>query len=165
MCAVLPSLDVTNVQCDLSKLKLDPSCLIAEAHKAPVEDQSAPAGQGGSHALFHQAWKMPMETIAEADRESYSSGSSTSIGAMNSTAGRNLYASNVSSAIPTPFYSTKGNTNFNPFKPEAVQYMLSAVAGNPMPRVDRAPPQPLEQSYIDLGMQFVLCTSGSIQLL
>ena len=158
MCAVLPSLDVTNVQCELGKLKLDPSYPEVEAPKSPTEDLSAPAGQGGGHTFFHQPWKgMPMETIAEVERESYSSGSSASIGAMNSTAGRNLYASSVSTAVPTPLYSAKGNVCFNPFKLEAVQFMLSAVGGSPVPRRDEDPPQPLEQSYIDLGMQFVLC--------
>lgn len=174
LCAVLPSLDVTNVQHELNKLKLDPSYPLTEPLKAPTEDQPAPAGLRGINALFHKPWPVsqrahagpPMDTIAE-DRESYSSGSSAamSVGAMNSTAGKNLCATNLSLAIPTPFYLAKGDAFFNPFKPEAVQFMLSAVAGNPMPRVDESPPEPLEQSHIDVGMQVELFTSWPTQLI
>ena len=167
MFAVLPNLNITTVQCEMDKLKLDPSYPLTEPLKAPTEDQPAPAGLRGVNALFHKPWQVtqrahvgPMDTITEG-RESYSSGSSAamSIGAMNSTAGKNLYASNLSSATPTPLYLAMGDAFFNPFKPEAIQFMLSVVAGNPMPRVNECPPEPLEQSHIDVGMQVKLFTS------
>ena len=152
---------MTNVQCELSKLKLEPHCPPAEPLRAATEDHPIPARLAGGGALFHQPWTKEqggLGTIVE-DREcSTSSSAGMTTGAFNSTAGTNSFASNSSSSVPTPVYSTKGSTFVNPFKPEVVQFMLSAVAGNPMPRVDQAPPEPLEQAHINIGMQVgVVC--------
>lgn len=159
LCVVLPCLDVTNVQCELNKLKLEPHCPLAESLRVSPKEQPLPAALEGANALFHKPWTVKqgayqaLDTIAEAT-ESSSSSTAMSIGALNATAGNNLVSS-LSPAIPKPLYSATSGAFFNPFKPEAVQLMLSGVAGNPMPRVDEAPPEPLEQAHIDVGTQVV----------
>lgn len=151
LCAVLPCLDVTNVQCELNKLKLEPHCPPAEPFRVATEDQLVP--EAVKQGLLY--------TIAEDREPSSSSSAGMTTGAMNSTAGRNSFASNLSSPNPAPLYSAKGSTFVNPFKPEAVQFMLSSVAGNPMPRVDKTPPEPLEQAHINIGTQVGVCTSDA----
>ena len=164
LCVVLPCLDVTNVQCELNKLKLEPLCPPAEPLRASPEEQPLPAALEGANALFHKPWTVKqgahpqaLDTIAETTESSSSSSTAMSIGALNSTAGNNLVSS-LSPAISKPLYSAMSGASFNPFKPEAVQFMLSGVAGNPMPRVDEVPPEPLEQGHIDVGMQVSVCT-------